>query len=236
MTALYISLLLQCLTGLAIIGAAFAAWQGTNMNKVASAKADLPAEKKNPGNPWLIAATLLTIAALVLGALGFGSTAYGTFKNAPAVTETETPPVPDGQQPPAGNDPKPSFEMPGDLQVTGTTIYADMFYIRADITYFNTAHTKGEVWINVAAPLYENMTIGPAYDGNEMHERVAFTSTDGMGWPNLYKDMCQYAEDITLGAINGSTDFLVHYPNGNGGYLPVNKIPDCKKVPLYVAP
>jgi hypothetical protein len=233
-TALYLSLLLQCLTGLAIIGAAFTAWQGTNMNKVASAKADLPAEKKNPGNPWLIAATLLTIAALVLGALGFGSTAYGAFKSAPAVTETATPPTPEpgATEAPATNEPAPVFNnmMPGPVAVT-QPMQKTIAYVWIDITWLDEEHTGALVWVNYSTALNEPRIVGQ-YDNNPLHERRAWTSLDGKAWEGIFTGTCYMAEDIMNGAL-GTTNVTVYYTDGNGSYFTQNKIPSCSQVPNY---
>lgn len=221
-----VTLVLTCINMLAAATAAYLFFTGDSKAK-ASGKAE-------DGNGYKTFATVILVGVLFLNAVGFlGSGASFALSTTPDAEPTQTAPVPDQSQPDQPGDPKPSFEIPGELQVQGTTIYANQAYIRVDISYFDDAHTTGDVYINFSDALPENMIIGPAWDNNPLHERIAFTSSDGVAWPSIYRDACYFAEDIRLGYF-GSTDFNVYYPDGNGRYLPMNKVPDCKKVPNYV--
>lgn len=223
-----IALLLTCLNMFAAGAAAFLYFKGDNQAKATDSK-------PGDGNGLKTAATVILVCVFVLNMFGF--LGYGVSFALPSSTAaepTQTAPAPDGQQPDS-NAPKHDFPTPGEIQVSGNTINAGFAYIRVDVTCFNEACTEGDVYINFTDNLPTNMPIGDAYDGNPLHRRYAFTSTTGKPWVSIYQDGCHFAENVRLGYY-GSTDFNVYYPNGDGGYLPINQVPNCDKVPNYIFP
>lgn len=236
----YIALAIQCLTTLGILGSIVFGWIGYKKYAKPFAEPQSPkAEEMNTrdaGKTMLTIATVVLVLSLLGSCLGFGLT-LAIPTNAPAVTQTPpAQPVPDNQpQQPDSNAPKHDFPIPGEIQVSGTTINAGFAYVRVDVNCFNAECTEGDVYINFTDNLPTNMPIGDAYDGNPLHRRYAFTTATGKAWTNMYKDGCHFAENVRLGYY-GSTDFNVYYPNGDGGYLSMNEVPNCDKVPNYVAP